>query len=66
MTTTEIQDRIEKIENLSHDPECAHSAEDALYVDFIKYVESLGIPELSDKAKQVLTVDAMPFTRWYA
>ena len=40
--------------------------EDALHLDFIKYVSKGGNKELAILAEEILLVDKMPFARWCA
>ena len=65
MTRDEIMLRIERIRSLRDDPEAAHSEEDALREDFIRYVSTFDI-RLADKAALVLTTKDIEFPRWTA
>jgi len=67
MTIDQIKERIEEIRSLVGDPEAAHSKEDDLYRDFIRYV-ALGSGGISIvvKARLVLTVIDIKFPRWHA
>ena len=68
MKIDEIKDRIAEIS--IQDSEGAHSREDRLYRDFIKYVasddESLDLHSLSHMARLLLTTQKLDFDRWYA
>ncbi len=68
----EVKKRIKEIELLEGDDETQHILEDKLYVDFIHYVAEYDVYEVFDFeiikeiAKELLKVDAMQFSRWYA
>lgn len=70
MTTEEIQERIEKIKSCMGDYENAHSLEDDLRNDFIKYVSEH--PELSyykglaTRARLILSTNDLDFPRYCA
>ena len=66
MDTKEIEARIEAIREIAWDDEAAHTEEDAFREEFIRYVGTLGIPELSEKADLVLTTNNISFARWHA
>ncbi len=66
MTLGEIKDAIDHIKAIAGDDEAAHGEEDQLMCDFISHVASLEIPELSEKAKLVLTTKEIDFARWRA
>lgn len=66
MTTEEIQNRINDIEKTAWDDESAHRKEDALRAEFIKYITTLEIPSLAEKARMVLSTNKIGFSRWYA
>ena len=67
MTTQEIKARIAAIKEMKGDFEIAHSSEDRLRADFIKYVASLpGNPSLSAKAQLVLSTSKIEFARYCA
>ncbi len=68
MTTHEIKSRIKNIREIANDDESAHSAEDELHLDFIKYVATLSehLPELAAKAKLVASTEDIRFCRWCA
>ena len=72
MTQETIKQRIEEIKRISHDDEVAHSMEDELREDFIRYVENCDnfgtdypspIPYM---AKLVLSTNEIKFARWCA
>jgi hypothetical protein len=68
MTTEEIESRIKNIRDIADDAESAHSSEDSLHLDFIKYVATLSehLPELAAKAKLVASTEDINFSRWYS
>jgi len=66
MTLGEIRSRIEKIKKEVGDDETQHSMEDALHLDFIKYVSKDGNKELAILAEEILLIDKLPFARWCA
>lgn len=67
MTSEEIEKRLAHIREVVGDPEAAHSAEDQLYEDFIRYVASLEkLAKLSAKAKLVLKANEIKFPRFCA
>lgn len=66
MTLDEATIRVAKIRDLENDSEIAHGREDDLYLEFIQYVSSLDIPDVSNVAKVILRTQDMPFERWYA
>jgi len=68
MKFDEIRRRVDKIAKMgdSGEDEYAHSAEDSLFRDFIRYVQ-LSAPEpFASKAKEVLRTLDLDFDRWYA
>lgn len=68
MTTKVIQQRINAIREMAGDDESAHAAEDSLYLEFIKYVASLGgvYSDLANKAKLLHQTQNIKFARWCA
>ena len=66
MTIEEIQTQIGGIRAVQDDCESAHFKDDALREDFIRYVSTLEIPTLAEKAKLVLSTNDIVFDRWYA
>lgn len=66
MTKEYLEKRIKEIEDMKNDAEMAHSSEDSLYEDFIRYVSENGPQELAEKAKIVLKTKEIKFSRWYA
>jgi len=68
MTIEEIEKRVNHIRAIAGDDEAAHSYEDRLHLEFIKYVASLTEqpPELAAKAKLVASTEAIGFSRWCA
>jgi len=65
VTLKEIRVFIEGIRRIASDDEGAHVQQDILYESFIEYVASLNI-SISRKAKEVLKVRKIEFSRWYA
>lgn len=67
MTTEDIERRVRQIQCASGDSEVAHSLEDSLRDDFIKWIASIeSLPFLSSKAKLVLSTNSIKFERWRA
>ena len=67
MTYNQILARLAEIEDLAPDDAAAHSAEDVLMEDFIKYIAGLGeFRGLQKKAKLVLESHNICFSRWCA
>lgn len=66
MTNQEIRDRLDGIALNAHDPERAHSLQDALYRDFVKDLSESADWYVSERAKMVLTVEEIEFERWCA
>jgi uncharacterized protein (DUF1697 family) len=66
MKNEEIIERVKQIEETKDDNEVAHSMEDQLYVDFIRYVSQSGNEQLAIKAKLVLKAQDIEYGRWYA
>lgn len=66
MTNEYLQKRIQEIKDIKDDDEAAHSWEDDLYEDFIRYVSENGPQELAEKAKIILKTKEIKFSRWYA
>jgi len=65
MYEDEITKRIEEIKKNKYDYEKAHSLEDELYIDFIKYVATLPHP-ISLTAKAILKTQDIDFIRYGA
>ena len=65
MKIEEIKRRVDLIKERADDPESAHSQEDKLYLDFIKYISKLSSP-LGKKALAVLETQEIDFPRWCA
>ncbi len=66
MITEEIQKRIAVIKDSEWDYEVAHGLEDKLREDFIRYVATLEIPTLAEKAKLILSTEDIDFPRYCA
>lgn len=66
MMRREIELRLEVIKNLSEDnPAAATQEEVKLYADFVRYVTTLDIDPLAEKAKLVLSTQELRFQRTY-
>ena len=65
MTLDKIERRVRKIKNKIHDDEMAHSMEDDLREDFIKYIASHE-NEYQEMAIAVLRTNKLKFARWCA
>ena len=60
--------KIERISQFSEDSECVHSAEDSLYLNFIKCIAA-GLytkKEVIELANIIKTVADIDFSRWHA
>jgi hypothetical protein len=66
MTIEDIKKRIENIELLVGDDEAAHSEEDGLRDDFIRWIAETETGELGEKAKLILSTNDIYFHRWCA
>jgi len=67
MTRDDINKRVQMIADSKGDYEVAHGLEDGLRDDFIAYIASLDLlPALAEKAKIVLSTNAMEFPRYCA
>lgn len=68
MTLKEIRDRLLEITEVSADPEAAHSCEDVLYEDFIRFIStSERVPAaIKEMAQAVLKTKDVNFPRWTA
>jgi len=66
MNIKEAEDKIALIKQLSGDPEAAHSEEDQLYHDFIFYIASAHLGEVSRIANTILKTKDIKFVRWCA
>jgi hypothetical protein len=66
MTKEDIEKAIKQIKGYAHDPEFAHSLEDALRGRFIDYVANTAHVELAEMARLVLSTDEIDFPRWSA
>lgn len=66
MTLEMIRDKVEHIREISGDDERAHSNEDSLREDFIKYVAESGNKKLSEMANEILKTNKIDFARWCA
>ena len=65
MNMEEIEKRIAEIAEEAGDAEWAHTREDDLYLDFIRFVADQEGP-YSLMAKLLLTTQDLNFERWYA
>lgn len=68
LTKQDIQDRVDEIAALAKegDDEAAHSCEDKLYLDFIRYVQEYAPEPYSDMASKVMESRHLDFARWCA
>ncbi len=68
MKPTDITRRVEAIARVLDEPDEAHKMEDALRIDFIKFVSTqVSVPiSVRRKAKQIIEVSTWNFSRWYA
>lgn len=74
MTPEEAEVRVKGIEKSSFDDEGAHSEEDQLYHDFVRYVAGLNLTEftvfdvmeLVRTAHIILDTENIQFARWCA
>jgi len=67
----EIKDRVldisnSKTRNNRIDSELAHISEDALHLDFIKYISETGTEEQREMAEEVLKSEKLDFARWFS
>jgi len=65
MTECEIMSRVNKIEAVAGDDERAHSMEDSLYEDVLRYMATLN-HECSRLAVAALKTKEIDFERWCA
>jgi ribosome recycling factor len=63
MTLEEIKIRVNQIRSNAYDDEKAHSMEDELREDFIKFISREDSP-FADMAKQILKTSKIDFCRW--
>ena len=68
MTLEEIKKRVEYIREIKGDDESAHSHEDKLYEDFIRFCETPGdaLANVPLMAQEVLKTKEIDFARWCA
>ncbi len=66
MNIEDVKKRVAYIESISGDDHSAHSEEDQLLLDFVRYVAEYGHDPLSAIATEVLKVDDIVFHRWCA
>ena len=66
MTIEQIRARIEEIRSNKSDPDKAHTLEDELLWDFVRYIHSTGNKDglLKEKAELILTSQDIEFQRW--
>ena len=65
MTEKEIYRRIKEITEKANHYEAAHVLEDALMIDFIKFIASER-KQFSKLAKLILRTELIDFPRWYS
>lgn len=63
MTVEEIKQKVCSIEQVSDDPELAHSKEHDLYREFTRHIATRGPAPLRGMAKELLRVDRIEFRR---
>ena len=68
MTIKDIQARLDEIKSHGNEEnyEESHPLEDQLYIDFIEWVASLKMGDISKKANRILMARRFGFTRWYS
>ncbi len=68
MKPTDITRRVEAIARILDEDDKAHELEDALRLDFIKFVaKNENVPiSVRRKAKQIIEVSTWNFSRWYS
>lgn len=69
MTRDEAQQAVERIRELSGDPEAAHAREDDLRHEFIKAIANAKYTSIRDArhvAEIILETDEIDFPRWCA
>lgn len=68
MYLSEVKDRIEDIRQISYDNEGAHGMADGLYLDVLKAIATGQCKDAppEDFAEEVLKVENIGFTKWYA
>jgi hypothetical protein len=68
MKPTDITRRVEAIARVLDEDDKAHELEDALRIDFIKFVSTqVTVPiSVRRKAKQIVEVSTWKFSRWYS
>ena len=66
MDLKEIKLRVKGIEEIKDDDEAAHSTEDGLYEDFVRYIAETGNEKQKKMAKAVLQTCEIDFARWCA
>lgn len=66
MNMNDIYERIQEIYMVSGDNEVAHSHEDDLYRDFVKYIAETGNKNQREMALEILKTKEIKFARWYA
>ncbi len=66
MTLEEARTRVKRIESMMGDSEAAHSEEDALHQDVLRYLAEVAPAELALLAQIALSTEALNFERWCA
>ena len=66
MKLEEIRKRVSEIYSERDDDESAHSLEDSLHENFIKYIAKTGTKEQRKMAKEILRTSEFDFARWCA
>jgi hypothetical protein len=65
MNVDEAKRRVENIAAQAGDAEGAHSSEDMLYSDFVRFVATQE-GDLAEVAKEILKTEKIDFPRWCA
>ena len=65
MTTEEVKKRVTAINKIAWDDEAAHSQEDRLYADVLRYLAA-GLGEAAELAREALKTEEIAFGRWCA
>lgn len=66
LTVKTIENRVEQVRALAHDPERAHSEEDRLHVDVLHAIATRQCRNSAACARAVLKTRDISFARWCA
>jgi hypothetical protein len=61
-----VREKVEEIRKAAHDPEAAHSLEDALYAEILAAIASGGCTRPEECAAEALKTQEIEFERWTA